>query len=148
MKRSIKVQKGKGFTLIELIVVLAVLAIIMAIAVPRFGGVREEAKLDSDMATLASIAKLAEFEFIKMEKVDGEAKLDYSPDSDLIGKNFSDPDNIFQSENLKKYESIEVAFSGGKVDTITVDGAEYTYSGGKFLPSDGTGDQDDGDGED
>jgi type IV pilus assembly protein PilA len=55
-----KLKNRKGFTLIELIVVLAVLAIIMAIAVPRFLGVQEQAKIDADYATGAMIAKAAE----------------------------------------------------------------------------------------
>ena len=49
MRKSISMLRSKkGFTLIELIVVLAVLAIIMAIAVPRFLGVQETAKIDAD----------------------------------------------------------------------------------------------------
>jgi type IV pilus assembly protein PilA len=68
MVKSISMmQKKRGFTLIELIVILAVLAIIMAIALPRFGGVKDEAKYDADMATLASIAKLAEFEYVRQD---------------------------------------------------------------------------------
>ena len=66
MKRSISMLRNKkGFTLIELIVVLAVLAIIMAIAVPRFTGVQEKAKEDSDRATLANIAKISEYYLVK-----------------------------------------------------------------------------------
>ena len=66
MGRSInKLRSKKGFTLIELIVVLAVLAIIMAIAVPRFVGVQEEAKVESDRATLANIVKISEFYLVK-----------------------------------------------------------------------------------
>ena len=56
-----QLRNKKGFTLIELIVVLAVLAIIMAIAVPRFTGVQEKAKVDADYSTGAMIAKAAEF---------------------------------------------------------------------------------------
>ena len=39
-----KIQKHKGFTLIELIVVIAVLAIIAALALPAFNSLREDAK--------------------------------------------------------------------------------------------------------
>lgn len=67
-----KLRNKKGFTLIELIVVLAVLAIIMAIAVPRFVGVQEEAKVESDRATLANIVKISEFYLVKGEMEAGE----------------------------------------------------------------------------
>ncbi len=63
-----KLKNRKGFTLIELIVVLAVLAIIMAIAVPRFLGVQETAKKDADKGTAASIAKAAELYVISENK--------------------------------------------------------------------------------
>jgi len=60
-----KLKNRKGFTLIELIVVLAVLAIIMAIAVPRFMGVQEKAKVDADYSTAATIAKAAELYYAR-----------------------------------------------------------------------------------
>ncbi|KDR93813.1 prepilin-type N-terminal cleavage/methylation domain-containing protein [Peptoclostridium litorale DSM 5388] len=43
----------KGFTLIELIVVIAVLGLIAAIAVPRIGGVTGKAKTNSDKQEIA-----------------------------------------------------------------------------------------------
>lgn len=58
-----KIKSNKGFTLIELIVVLAVLAIIMAIAVPRFLGVQQEAKEKADNNSVELIKKAAELYF-------------------------------------------------------------------------------------
>jgi len=58
-----KMKNRKGFTLIELIVVLAVLAIIMAIAVPRFIGVQEKAKVNADISTKEMVTKAAELYF-------------------------------------------------------------------------------------
>jgi len=58
-------KNKKGFTLIELIVVLAVLAIIMAIAVPRFLGIQEQAKKDADVSSLGLIAKTAELYYVQ-----------------------------------------------------------------------------------
>jgi len=64
-----KLKNRKGFTLIELIVVLAVLAIIMAIAVPRYMGVQEKAKVDSDYSTGAMIAKAAELYYAQHPEI-------------------------------------------------------------------------------
>ena len=134
MRRSINMQRKRGFTLIELVVVLAVLAIIMAIAVPMFTGVREQAKVDSDMATMASIAKLAEFEYVRQEE-DGTA-LDDGVVANLIDSNFADG-NIFQSSDLKTVTSsmVDVTFSDkGKVASIDIDGVSYSYANGKVTP--------------
>ena len=60
MLRIISNLKNKrGFTLIELIVVLAVLAIILAIAVPRFVNIQDESRIKADAATAEQIIKAA-----------------------------------------------------------------------------------------
>ena len=137
MRRSISMQSKKGFTLIELVVVLAVLAIIMAIAVPMFTGVREQAKVDSDMATMASIAKLAEFEYVRQDLEAKDVKELTSPTvQKLVEDNFAD-EEFFQSADLKtkKAEDIDIAFSDkGKVASIDIDGVSYSYANGKVTP--------------
>lgn len=64
------IKNKKGFTLIELIVVLAVLAIIMAIAVPRFLGIQESARENADHQTVQLIAKAAELYFVQRDDPD------------------------------------------------------------------------------
>jgi len=65
-----KLKSKKGFTLIELIVVLAVLSVIMSIAVPRFIGVQEAAELKADEVTLSMLARTAELYFAQNEAKD------------------------------------------------------------------------------
>ena len=58
-----RAKNKKGFTLIELIVVLAILGVILAIAVPRYTGLQADAQAKADRATAALIintARLAE----------------------------------------------------------------------------------------
>ena len=55
-------RKGnqKGFTLVELLIVMAILAILVAIAVPRFGASLANAKNQANEANIMMIKKAAE----------------------------------------------------------------------------------------
>ena len=49
--------KNKGFSLVELVVVIAVLAILSAVAIPAFIGVRNNAKVSAAKSSLINILK-------------------------------------------------------------------------------------------
>lgn len=134
-------KNEKGFTLIELIVVLAVLAVIMAIAVPRFSGIRKQATEDSDIAAITSISKLVELELAK-ENVSkdsdaaGVNTVNGKKIFDLIKENF-DESSLFQTDFLKKVElnndNVKAVYSSNRtVSAVIIDSYKFEKENGKF----------------
>ena len=60
-----KKNNKKGFTLVELVIVVAVMAVLVAVAIPTIGSIKEAADsavLETNCRTMESIIKLAEAE--------------------------------------------------------------------------------------
>lgn len=55
-----KLNKRGGFTLAELLIVVAIIAILIAIAIPVFGGQLDNAKIQTDHANMRSAYALAQ----------------------------------------------------------------------------------------
>lgn len=55
-KKNELTKNKKGFTLVELIIVIAVIAVLAAIAIPKFGQIKKDANLKSDQANAKIIA--------------------------------------------------------------------------------------------
>ena len=69
-------KNKKGFTLMELIIVIAILAVIMLIGTVAYSGIQERAKVRSDKATAAQIGKALTAREVDIGK---EKPLEYYP---------------------------------------------------------------------
>lgn len=127
MKTINKILKSKkGFTLIELVVVIAVLGMIAVVAVPKIAGITDKAKTNSDAQTIAILNEAV------------ERYVAESGDDDLEGNSGeADAKDLGDMDNAT--DAIKVLSEG-----VTFDGTKYgpylDESTSSKLPSDKTKD--------
>ena len=95
-------KKKKGFTLIELIIVIAIIAILAAIAIPNFLSIQRKARVKADIASAKTIydatsALIAEGKIISTDK-----GVVFTLDSNT-GKVTAEPKNDEDSSELQSY---------------------------------------------
>lgn len=71
-----KKTNKKGFTLAELLIVIAIIAILIAIAIPAFGGALENAKRQTDHANIRSAYAIAQVANLNGGFLDENGELD------------------------------------------------------------------------
>lgn len=97
----------KGFTLIELIVVLALLTVISAIAIPKYTGIKELSAIKTDLYNADNIIEMARLELIKYGSIDGisSSELDENTSIEVTKENFKLLENTLQTSNSASLNS-------------------------------------------
>lgn len=117
-------KKQSGFTLIELMIVVAIIAILAAIAIPAYNGYIREARMakvtdhydEAVRLVKAELAKRAAI--IAREGTAGLAVLDYAAVEGIVN-----PDDVLSPDGLGAYNNADQsAATNGRVG-ITVNGA-------------------------
>lgn len=134
-----KKRNKKGFTLVELVVVIAILGILAGIAVPKFSESRKNAAIaahNANVRTLESAATLAVSEGIDFETV-GEGN-----EKDKVTWNGQDYSNSIPKHGWQNYlQSWPEVPTGVKGQKFTVEGVENTDIAVKYsveIRKDGT----------
>ena len=131
-KEELKKQGKKGFTLMELLIVVAIIAVLVAIAIPLFTNQLEKAREATDLANIRSAYAVASTELLTDtdQPNSGNTKVGVAvtPALESTGKfdHSGDADIIIGGINMKNQT---VADGGGTVTvTVSADGT-VTLSG-------------------
>jgi len=119
-----KKSSNKGFTLVELIIVIAILAIIMLIAIPNFSGIQQRMQVRADKSTAAQIGKAVriwytEYNSDVLFKKNVTDAVDDSIANDAIGKKPTLPDG-HTAENVETSYAMLPGNTGSTVQLHTV----------------------------
>ncbi|WP_455538080.1 competence type IV pilus major pilin ComGC [Terrisporobacter sp.] len=108
-----KISKEKGFTLIEMVIVITIIGILSSIAVAKYSKVQENAKKNADYATAANLATAA-----MISISDGNTEV--SPESLSSGGYIQ----FVPKSKSSKGKPFVIAADGDNV-TVTIDGVTF-----------------------
>ena len=109
-----KIKNTKGFTLMEMLIVVAIIAILIAIAIPTFTAQLEKAREAADIANIRSAYSEAMVKYLDGATKDGAA--DTSATTPLMTQTQDD----WQSLTWPEYLGAPVSPKKGQVVTVTI----------------------------
>lgn len=115
-------KKKKGFTLVELIIVIAIIAVLIALAIPKFGTVIENSNQKADMATGKNIATIVAQGIADGNITSGDTAVD---SSDYVGSRL---DGNIKPKSKNAGSASTFGYSVGSTGNIVV---FYSGTGGK-----------------
>ena len=135
-----KKNNNKGFTLVELIVVLVILAILAAILVPALLGYIDKAKQGQYAEEAHSILTAAQaYETEQYAKTNGTFVTNFASDAKALKyvNDIVDPTNVTALTVVKKGDTTHEAFTVGSITALTFtsqDGntVEMTFADGTW----------------
>lgn len=88
LKKQLKKQlkNNKGFTLAELLIVVAIIAILVAISVPVFTGKLEESRVATDKANMRAAKSAALTDYLSLQEIDANKEYYYNADTGKLQK--------------------------------------------------------------
>ena len=117
-----KLNNKKGFTLMEMLIVVAIIAVLVAIAIPVFNGALTKSKEAADVANIR--AAYAEWQAIPTDEAGFLAKI---PDSATLNYNKDGADKLtYAYDNAKKVGTI--TYSASKLTDDTGTNKTFTWT--------------------
>lgn len=119
--RRTKEGYKKGFTLAELLVVVAIIAILVAVSIPIFTGKLNEAKKNTDLANERA-AKAAAAEYVLNGDFDSEIWNDHKDLDETYSSYYDAEEGILKKDwsKIKPYKKL--------ISVDEEDGSDYDYS--------------------
>ena len=119
-----KIKNTKGFTLMEMLIVVAIIAILIAIAIPTFTAQLEKAREAADIANIRSAYSEAMVKYL-----DGATKADGTADTSATTPEMTQTTAGWASLDWPTYLGAEVQPTKGDTVTVTISDAGVASCG-------------------